>query len=1062
MLAEEGQPGLHDPDVVVNDQSPQPERQTVRNLRPLESDAIRRQAEALFGLEDSPTPTTVESRVNVERYLKGVSPAERASFLYTIFESRRKKLLQNREILTQNPEAPVKPPSSNLLALAQGMWRDEAVKTIFVDTYEHAAKQWVEWQSSTQGAELERLERGLAKTRAEYNELNQEFFLNSTALDSDEYLDLYVQIRDRVLDIQEKQASLLARERPKRSQVLPETSAVLAHHQYDHLREMQRELRQTGFIWFDSMRNTYQTALLAMLNGGWPLYIGEAGTGKSALAKETALTLTGDRPLLVACTSRTNERHLIETTAIAGGDTYQEYGAALQAATGYGDSRPASSAESTHGRVVRLDELFKLGEDSTAFAFIKELAQLRPGDLYRNREVLQGFKVVATTNPAGARYNNPEPNPALIREFTPIYVDYLQMQHEQPEVFELMLAALLDDNGLMPGVFEAELAPAYQPVPGSEPLPDGRTVKEEQQLIENSADTKHGFLYRLSFAVRALQDAFIYGNGGGFVREADSAHYQYSNQGQAKDGALRLGAQGTIDTSGELLTLSQKSITPDNLISWMQNYPKRLLLTNHAIGQTGTFVEYMQAQLRMMIQSAAAEDRDKIQAVFDHYHLFDEKPDVSASRPLTRQEIGALSPRVPRAVTLDEPTGDVLPAEDQTNTQESVPESEAKQAYETVKLLLEDSSEVFVHPTEPLRLMSREGHQLGLPIGSRFLLTSSWVTYKGIVHPTDPRSELHGFIILQNQHGLNEVHEVKEIQNLGSEFWQLEELRQDVIRKQYEQQQAAYQWVGWLKKLPSGQLGFETGGREYPMPSFERVLAHLSDSPEFIQTLRTKEKQGFSKVVITPFALPARDQIDAITTKVKALDGTDTYRSELWKKDLGATFNYFTSLDAAGTGSGGVTKAQILSAPGTYQFLIDGYMVSVMEDMDDLPLQSESPAAIGGRTPIKGGETGIAYQQKFATDPQYKNEQPVIPDEWFARFAQVFHEKYGAPGKKIVSGASIFDTKTAAWFVDTLASGSLPYAYWDADVRQVDLGGISPGDADPDLAPRASVRKQKA
>ncbi|MFA4846215.1 MAG: hypothetical protein WC654_06700, partial [Patescibacteria group bacterium] len=390
----------------------------------------------------------------------------------------------------------------------------------------------------------------------------------------------------------------------------------------------------------------------------------------------------------------------------------------------------------------------------------------------------------------------------------------------------------------------------------------------------------------------------------------------------------------------------------------------------------------------------------------------------------------------------------------------SAPKPETKQAYEATLLFLEDGTRVLVDTTKPLSIHP-QGQLHHLAPGSTFLLGSQKVSYRGVVDSTDPNGDFHELVVLQNHDGFNELHTVDEVETLGSEFWQLEHLTQEVVREQCDRQQEAYRWLGWLKQLPSGEYGFETGGKAYPMPSIEKIFLHLSDSPEFTQTLRTKEKQGFLKVVITPFALPLEEQIAAITAKVKALGGTDTYRSTLWQQNLGATFKYFTSLDAAGAAAGGVTKTELLSAPRTYQFLLDGYMVSVLEDMDDLPLRSESPAAINGRTPIKCGETGIAYQQKFAADPQYQGEQPVIPDEDLARFAQVFHEKYGASGAQIMQGDSIFDTKTAAWFVDTLASGILPYAYWDAAVRRLNLRDSSPDVSFGNLGPRASVRKPK-
>lgn len=78
-----------------------------------------------------------------------------------------------------------------------------------------------------------------------------------------------------------------------------------------------------------------------------------------------------------------------------------------------------------------------------------------------------------------------------------------------------MLATLFDDNNHI-AVAKKELEPAYNhvqiPEDQQEILPDGTRIIGRDELIEKSNDQKHGTLYRLSFAVRALQDAFNNGN----------------------------------------------------------------------------------------------------------------------------------------------------------------------------------------------------------------------------------------------------------------------------------------------------------------------------------------------------------------------------------------------------------------------------------------------------------------------------------------------------------------------------------------------------------------------
>jgi len=597
------------------------------SMLPLTAHQITRQVERVF---TSNTPSPAEKPVDMTATLARLKPAERADRLYA-------QLMAYRDWAKESTNTEKKPFPPKLIERMRGLWSDPETKAVFLQKYEEANIDYVEFKGSQLGRDISRLEHTISAEQKKYQELTKTLFLGSHLSASDQ-MEVTYELEDLVYTLSQQKNTLETKVKLTNEVHTPENTDIVALHEQARLVDMRHQLTDNNFIWFDSMVDNYQEALMALTNGRWPLFIGEAGTGKSALAVATAKALTGEKPTLVACTSRTNEGHLIARMAMAGNETYDEYGAAMQAATGFEDSRKESEQKSETGRIVRLDELFKLGADSPVFAFLKELAQLKPGDIYRTRGILKGFKILATTNPSGTRYNNPEPNPALIREFAPIEVDYLKMNKDNPELYELMLASLMDKRGLIMGCGREELSPAYTRKTVDLTLPDGRKIIAEEKLIADPTDKRHGYLYRLAYALRSVQDSFIYGNG----HEVQGA-------------VLRTQANGTLarGTEGELLTLSTATITPGDVRDWLEQYPERRK-NQHPIGKTDSLTEYLQEQLKLFTKQASLEDRSKLEALFTHFNLLDSPLPSFTSLPLTPKDIGYLSPRVPRPATLEE------------------------------------------------------------------------------------------------------------------------------------------------------------------------------------------------------------------------------------------------------------------------------------------------------------------------------------------------------------------------------------------------------------------------
>jgi len=268
---------------------------------------------------------------------------------------------------------------------------------------------------------------------------------------------------------------------------------------------------------------------------------------------------------------------------------------------------------------VRFDEFVRIVEDG--YSTGKEERQKRsatpddikkfwegkpidPDKLLHGKPVLPGFTGVLTDNPPGPRYpNRTEPDAAMRRELSYITMDYPDQSINNPELYEFMLAGLMDDNYHISAARE-ELAPGYTVTGIDEELPDGRRVIAKQDLIDDPTNKSHGILYRLSFAVRSLQDAFNNGNSTSIPEGA--LRYQINS-----NGAIEIQKMG-----GDALTLSNSTITLKEVRSWMEGYRDRRLKDDPNY-QVGTLTEWLQVKLQTYLGQADEVDQDKIKALFD-------------------------------------------------------------------------------------------------------------------------------------------------------------------------------------------------------------------------------------------------------------------------------------------------------------------------------------------------------------------------------------------------------------------------------------------------------------
>ena len=682
------------------------------------------------------SPSNVSEVVNVKGAFADFPVRERADLLYGKLMEYSLTTNIIRQEKHEHPESTPEPVDPYLLGEIRALWQDQQTQDLFVSRYSEARVDAKLQRLATLGRKWKEVNETIDATRDVFGQETRRLFLqHATRPDqisasrgrtqrlARELIRLRHE-RDDILHLREENGGQKV-ELPHTAEHTDVASAIMFEQMSAYHDEAKR-----GFVWLPSREAIHQETVETLQNGRWPLLLGEAGTGKSDQADAAAVALTGEQPTHLACGPNTSERQLIADKDIdPEGGSYETYGAAMQAATGYIDSRQTEPSFKT-GRVARFDESGRLGEKG--YSEIKELRQKRPATredrervkrgetieqakMLHGKPVLPGFAAILTTNPAGPRYpDRSEPDPALRREIAPIKVDYPPMTPENPELYEFMLATLMDDNHHI-AVAREELAPAYmrEPLTQEVILPDGRRVVAENKLVQSPTYLRHGALYRLSFAIRELQNAFNYGN----IDTIPQTALRYSTD--SSTGKLKVVGQG-----GDPLTLSSSTITLGEVASWMEGFRDRREKDDPDY-QVNTLTEWTQLKLQRYLNQADASDREKIQALFDHFHLFDPVMQLAHAQPMIPKEIGYLSPRVPRPVEL----ADSDKLDHRTEGKQVALRVPERKLYQDMQCILEDGTSILAR-LEPL-LFAKEGKNIRLKQGSRFILDGERFQFVG-------------------------------------------------------------------------------------------------------------------------------------------------------------------------------------------------------------------------------------------------------------------------------------------------------------------------------------------
>ena len=123
----------------------------------------------------------------------------------------------------------------------------------------------------------------------------------------------------------------------------------------------------------------------------------------------------------------------------------------------------------------------------------------------------------------------------------------------------------------------------------------------------------------------------------------------------------------------------------------MKGFRERLNKDDKAF-QTKTLTEFIKLKLETYLAQVDIDDKDKIKALFEYFHLYDDPPDLTDAKPITPKEIGYLSPRVKRPVEVIRPEPKV------EENGEKLTKTGTPEEYKDIRVVLEDGSSILVKP----------------------------------------------------------------------------------------------------------------------------------------------------------------------------------------------------------------------------------------------------------------------------------------------------------------------------------------------------------------------------
>lgn len=382
---------------------------------------------------------------------------------------------------------------------------------------------------------------------------------------------------------------------------------------FERLKNYHEQLAQTSFIWTPSREEYFKkiTEHLVVVDQNHPLLLaGETGTGKTRLARAVSQRLTGKLPYEVGEEAKTDIRPLLGSRALDAEGSYVNYGQLGQALTGKETSREEKAGP---GGIFYMDEMNGYPPDALR-SLTKQISGRRAGEEItfaawagKKEKLSPNFGFLGSANLPSEKHPDRADLPVEVaRELPTLEIDYPPQSPDNPELYEMMLAALMDKNGRL-RLSREELAPAYKEIADA-PAQE----KQEELDIRPSAG---GTLWRFANLVGEVQKSY---KGQNNVLQA---------------------------TEGEASYLRVAVLDPGLVLSWLSAYRKSV--SREQMNLETFLAEKLTDWAEQKIYPE--EDRNLLRKFIDEFKI-DANNIRYPETVLTPAQIGALSPRVPRRI----------------------------------------------------------------------------------------------------------------------------------------------------------------------------------------------------------------------------------------------------------------------------------------------------------------------------------------------------------------------------------------------------------------------------
>lgn len=517
--------------------------------------------------------------------LDDVTPGHRAEMMGEAYEELKADLKDKK----------AGRPVEEKLAFVAALHADPETRNIFRDYWQKVKAE----RRAVNGTyeEYRDLKKDIDRLEDEYDKMSHTLFSHRGERASAVDKHLYQTVRGR---LDQKREEL-----KKHLDTFPKLAARVS---YDRLAEYNQELSKDNFMWFPSRRAILEQLEESSLTGRPVLFLGESGTGKTSLVTAAAKNLTGELPFKAQGGPSTRLQDSLATKGLRGDVSVLEFRELGQAITGKETNLDETPR---HQGGVYFDDEFNNRPKAVQTEIVKAVSGIRPGHearlpLVGKVQVQPNYLFVAAGNPPGERYDREPPDPAVKREFgAVIQVDYPEQSRDNPEVYEGMLAALMDKSGRI-RFAKSELEPAWDQGPV---LPGGKRERAP------SKDPKAGgYVWRFGNALNELYQSFSH-----------------------RETALK--------SKGEAQYLSEFVLDPGVAFGWFRSAVEQ--------GYQGSLEDHLNEKLAAKLSEAGIpkEDAKLAREFCEHFGLLKprdkkKKAVAPAFAPMTPEDMGLLSPRV--------------------------------------------------------------------------------------------------------------------------------------------------------------------------------------------------------------------------------------------------------------------------------------------------------------------------------------------------------------------------------------------------------------------------------